>query len=259
MSRRLLKQRLADMARRLGAVPPTFFALSREDVEGFPPLNMLPGQACIKSIIDRIGGVDLIIFDSVMCLLAGLMTDEEAWQQVMPWVRDLTRSKIAQIWVHHTGHNTTRGFGTSTREWQLDTVLVAEAVERESVDISFRLKFSKARERTPATRAEFEDVNVALVHDRWEGDAAETGRAGHVSPLGLKFLDALHNVLASGVSDRRHGRPAATRSAWWDECVKLGLIDPDTRKPAQSLFNKHRRELIAANRIACDEDLTWTL
>ena len=35
MSRRLLKQRIADAARRLGAIPDTFYALSHEDIEGF--------------------------------------------------------------------------------------------------------------------------------------------------------------------------------------------------------------------------------
>jgi hypothetical protein len=39
MANRLLKERLADEANRLGLVPAGFHALSHEDVENFAPLN----------------------------------------------------------------------------------------------------------------------------------------------------------------------------------------------------------------------------
>jgi hypothetical protein len=37
----------------------------------------------------------------------------------------------------------------------------------------------------------------------------------------------------------------------------MGLIDLAKPDSARTLFNKHRRELIAANRIACEGDWTW--
>jgi len=42
------------------------------------------------------------------------------------------------------------------------------AVKREDTDVSFSLSFIKARERTPTTRFDFQDVKIALVNDRWE-------------------------------------------------------------------------------------------
>jgi hypothetical protein len=156
MSRLLLRQRISDAAKRLGTKPANFFALSHEDIDGFAPLNTPAGQACIEAIIKQIGGIDLAIFDSIMCLVAGDMKDEEPWQQTLPWVRSLTRRNIAQIWINHTGHDATRGYGTKTREWQMDTVLHADAVERADADVSFGLRFTKARERAPQTRADFE-------------------------------------------------------------------------------------------------------
>ncbi len=36
-----------------------------------PPLNTPEGQAFIDAIIERIGGVDLVIFDNVMSLIVG--------------------------------------------------------------------------------------------------------------------------------------------------------------------------------------------
>ena len=84
MSRRLLRQRIADAVRRLGTVPGTFFTLSHEDIEGFAPFNTPEGRRSIEKVIKAIGGVDLIVFDSIMCLLSGDPKDPEMWGAVMP-------------------------------------------------------------------------------------------------------------------------------------------------------------------------------
>jgi hypothetical protein len=57
-----------------------------------------------------------------------------------------------RLQIHHTGHDKPKSYGTSTREWQLDTVLRLEEVERENADVCFNLIFQKARLRTPLTR-----------------------------------------------------------------------------------------------------------
>jgi RecA-family ATPase len=138
MSNRLLKQRLVDEHKRLGVVPAGFHALSHEDVENFAPLNTPEGQNLIEAAIAKVGGAELVIFDNVMSLLAGNMKETEQWAATLPWVRALTGKKIGQLWLHHTGHDETRGYGDKTREWQMDTVLFGERVEREDTDVSFR-------------------------------------------------------------------------------------------------------------------------
>ena len=70
-----------------------------------------------------------------------------------------------------------------------------EAIAREDADVSFALEFRKARERTPATRADFQRARIAIVGDQWTVDVTASVPPGHVSPLGEKFLDALHNAL----------------------------------------------------------------
>ena len=155
MSRRLLKARLADAARRQGAAPKTLNILSRDDIEEMPPLNTPQGQAFIETFIKRIGGADFVIFDNIQSLVAGDMKEEEAWAQILPWVRTLTRQSTGQLWVQHTGHNETHAYGTKTREWQLDTVMLLKRIERPETDIAFRLSFTKCRERTPQNRADF--------------------------------------------------------------------------------------------------------
>lgn len=257
MSRRLLKQRIGEAAARLGSRPIGFHVLSHEDVEGFAPLNTPAGQACIERQIERIGGVDFIVLDSIMCLTVGDMKEGVPWAQVMPWVRSLTKRNIGQIWVHHTGHDETRSYGDKTREWQMDCVVHLEAVKRDETDVSFSLEFRKARERTPATRADFQTARIALISDAWTSEASATARKGHVSPLGLKFLSALYNALADAGELRNNGRRCVTLDIWRGECARMGLVDPTKADSARTLFNKHRRELIAENHVVCDNELAW--
>jgi hypothetical protein len=260
MSRRLLKQRQLDEEQRLGTSPPTFFALSHEDVPNFKPLNTPEGQAWINALIEKIGGVDLIIFDNIMSLTIGDMKDPEPWQQTLPWVLSLTKREIGQIWIHHTGHDESRSYGDKSREWQMDTVAHLDAVKRDDTDVSFSMAFKKARERTPATRFDFQDVKIALVNDQWEHELTQTQRPDKVPPQTGKALDALTNVLASDQAVTLPGnRRAATRDHWEAECAQRGLIDMGKPHSARTLFNKFRRELVAANRIACEGDFSWLI
>ena len=89
--------------------PSGFHALSTEDIPNFQPLNTAMGQAAVEELIAEIGGCDFIIFDNVMSLISGSMVDEEAWAQTLPWAKSLTKRGIGQLWVHHTGHDETKG------------------------------------------------------------------------------------------------------------------------------------------------------
>ncbi|OAF11781.1 hypothetical protein AYJ54_07935 [Bradyrhizobium centrolobii] len=260
MSRRLLKQRVLDEERRHGGDLSGFYTLSREDVERFQPLNSPAGQAWILALIQHLG-VELVIFDNIMSLTLGDQTNELVWQQTMPLVVELTRRAVGQIWIHHTGHDETKGYGTKTREWSLDTVGHLEKVEREDTDVSFNLVFRKARERTPTIRHDFQDVKIALVDDQWEHEASEALRPEKVSPRIRKALEALQNVLATDQAKQLSAnRRAAHRDQWAAECDARGLIDlkgkPDS---ARTLMNTFRRDLVAANLIACDGDWQWLI
>ena len=261
MSARLLRVRLIDEAARQGDDPEFFFALSHEDIPNFQPLNSPAGQDAIERIIAEIGSVDLIIFDNIMCLVAGDQKDTLPWQQTLPWALSLTRRCIGQIWVHHTGHDETRGYGDKAREWQMDTVIHLGSAKREDTDVSFNLEFRKARERTPSTRFDFQDVKIALVNDRWEHDITDARRPSKLAPSVQKALEALTNVLNSDhVTVLPGNRRAAHRNAWAIECDARGLIDLRGKaKSARTLMNRFRRGLAGANRIACKGDLQWLL
>jgi AAA domain len=257
MSRRLLKQRLEDAVRRLGAHPLQLHVLSHEDIPSFQPLNTEAGMVAITAVISQIEP-DCVIFDNVMSLVAGSMKDEEGWQDVLPLVTALTANGIGQLWVHHTGHDTTKGYGTKTREWQMDTVIHLTEIARPDTDVSFSLEFTKARERTPDTRSDFEEVTIALVNDEWI-TSAKTVKRGKVSPVGEKYFEAFCEAISES-HERFDGQPAAELKACLRHCERKGLIDPVARdNTKRAKFSKYKLELFAANRVACNENLIWLL
>jgi hypothetical protein len=189
------------------------------------------------------------------------MKDEEPWQQTLPWIRSLTRRNIGQLWIHHTGHDTGRAYGTKTREWQLDSVMLAEKVARADVDIAFSLKFTKARERAPDNRGDFDQVVVTLVDDIWTAEGG-TRSGKRLSPLEDKIFNALLNALAAPGANivNINGRPSATVEQWKSECIRLGLIDSKKEPKLQrALFYKYRNQLIAKDRVACRDELSWII
>jgi hypothetical protein len=123
--------------------------------------------------------------------------------------------------------------------------------------------FHKARLRTPANRADFAEMNVALVNDRWVHSPA--GKSPErLAPMTAKFLDALINAAIGNEANKMYGHPAASFDLWQAECVKAGLLERERGKTAldhtsRSLFSKYKRELIAANRIACNDTMAWVL
>ena len=173
----------------------------------------------------------------------------------------LTTRTIGQLWAHHTGHDASRQYGTKTREWQMDSYIQLDKIERPDTDVSFLLNFRKARERTPINRDQFVDTRVALVNERWTYESAAGSRKGKLSPECEKFFECLRIVAdANKVANRFIGRPTASLESWRQTCVENGLLDPD-KKPgvSRALFSRHRLSLITRNWIACDETTAWIL
>jgi hypothetical protein len=265
MSRRLFKDRIADVVRRLNGAPTRTYFFSKEDIEGFAPLNTQAGQQAVWNLIKEVQTrskrkLDFVVFDSIMSLLLGDMKDEDAWRETQPLILALTKLQIGQLWVHHTGHDTSRGYGTKTREWQVDTVMHLDAVERPDTDVSFTLTFPKARERTPFNRADFEPTKTALVNEQWEGAAANVGKQDLGEGIVLKFLNALRVATGTSMVAKMNMNPTATIEEWRMACVNLGLLEKTTSKrSADALFGKYRIKLIETNWIGCNMEtgLAW--
>jgi hypothetical protein len=103
-------------------------------------------------------------------------------------------------------------------------------------------------------------VNIALVADQWTWQRTDAPKASKVSPLGQRFLDALRDATIGNTASRMYGCPAASLEAWKAECVTHGLLETSGKTDSnRALFSKYKRELIAANRIACNETTAWTV
>lgn len=277
----LLIQRIKDAARRIGRedLAGNLMVYSTEDAEeiaeAYPtlgmiePLNTEPGHDFIK----RLSGAlkpDLVIFDNVQALLAGVQKEEETWLPVLPLVQWLTKQRIGQLWLDHTGHATERQYGTATKSWRFDAVgLMAPLPDdgRDPHETAFTLSFEppgKARRRTPANWAEFSATVIRLRDDVWSSEpadkAATTGaKLGKVAPARRLFYDALIAAIT------RHGDAAGRTSvdSWVEQAERRGLIEPapagkETGRQRDSRrrdFRKAKSELLAARWIAVQDGM----
>jgi Bifunctional DNA primase/polymerase, N-terminal/AAA domain/Primase C terminal 2 (PriCT-2) len=253
MARRVTKQRMADELARLGCVPEGAYLLSHEDLDDWAPLNTKEGQKLIERQIKLIGHVDCIIFDNIMSLISGDQKEEEGWTAILPWLRRLTKYNIAQVWLHHTGHDLSRSYGTKTREWQMTNYIHFTKTE-ETEGLNFSLSFKKKREWTPDTRQDFVDTHVKLEDGVWVWSVPETNVLRPLAPSILPFYEAL--CLATAQSGLVHeGYPAAQQEAWKAVCQERGIL------PNRQTFTNYRAKLINTGWIACSENLglAWTI
>jgi hypothetical protein len=260
MSRRLLRARLQDAVRRADCpASANLFVVSREDCPDMPPLNTEAGQKFVDEII-LVTQPDLIFFDNVQCLVAGDMKDEEAWAQLIPWIRDLTRREIGQVWAHHTGHDETHAYGTKTREWQLDAVALMERADLPVIDIAFILSFPKARERTPDNRTDFDPALITLAGDQWTSN-----RGGTIKPKPRSrdlALDVLIEEIARGNGEIP---PAAERIPRDTLCLEATLwrLSFEARaiaaspEAAKKQFLRSAKELLTSGRVGKFNKWVW--
>jgi hypothetical protein len=160
------KERLQVIAERYGK-DILFYGYNRDDLDDrdqMPPLNTEDGEKWLMNEIEAVKP-DLIIFDSVMSLLIGLMSEEESWAPVKHLVRHISSRRIAQIWLHHTGHDTSKSYGTKTREWEMDTVIALASVPDD--DKLVAMEFRKARLRTPQNWEQYKSATICRADNGW--------------------------------------------------------------------------------------------
>jgi hypothetical protein len=266
MSARVARDRMREASKRHGSVPDNLFFINRDDYPGMPPLNTEAGQRFMDALIAQAGGIEFIVLDNIQSLLVGDMKEEDGWAATLPWVRSLTRRAIGQLWAHHTGHDTTRGYGSKTREWQLDLVmLMTDRADKGELLVDFDLSFTKARERNRENRGDFADARIWInADDQWESStvpAEMKPRKSRSLPLEtMKALDYLGDVLVEhGETPGRPGMPRGIKAVkldrWRDYLRKRGLCEADAS--GRQTFKRHKDRLIAASLIAIDDEFVW--
>jgi hypothetical protein len=158
------------------------YGYNRDDLgdNAMPPLNTPAGQKWLWQEINIVKP-DIIFFDNIMCLTVGDMKDDMSWEPVKPLIRNITSRRIAQVWMHHTGHDSSKGFGTKTREWEMDTVVMLTKNKDGGYgdNVSINLQFDKARLRTPSTAEQFMPKLLTCGDDGWSAET--TGATVNVS------------------------------------------------------------------------------
>jgi hypothetical protein len=94
--------------------------LSRADIEDMPPLKTSGGARLVLDLFDRLGRFDHVTFDIRACLAVGDLAGEVASTTALKTLqREITKLNTRQLWLHHTGHDGSRGYGRKPREWEL--------------------------------------------------------------------------------------------------------------------------------------------
>lgn len=286
MPRDLVQARLLDLDARhpLADAAANLFFLCSEDFEtlahtpgkpdlGSPgPLNTPEGRAFVLGVIDRLGGVDVVVFDNRMSLLAGDMKEEIPWTDTMPLVKELTRRRIAQIWFDHMGHNAEHIYGSKTKEWQMDVVAVLKAVENPEAEISFRMEFTKARRRQRSNWQDFEAVTITLADDVWAGSIGKPKAARTLDPDSrqAQYLRVLRDLFATeDVAQNRCPQPGmgiartVTRDQFREALRAKGLVGQDRTGPLSSGERSRIRDITATLEskgfVGMNKDLIWLL
>ena len=272
MPRETFKERTQQVANLYGENAQVF-GLNRDslqaDSEDIPPLNNDEGQAWLERQID-LYQPNVIIFDSIMCLLSGDMKEEESWEPVKKLMKSLTNRYIAQIWVHHTGHAEGRSYGSNTREWELDTVLRLDRPKDNGE--GFVLNFTKHRLRTHINAEEFMPIQCALTQDGWHisGVTKETSKKGDDRANYRDAIVEAYDNLAVNVARRpvgHNGADVASISmtdirAW---CVRNGIMPPKddgadvVSAGTRKVVDRAKIDLIKGSKFAGNSESIWRI
>jgi hypothetical protein len=237
------KERMELIAARYGHDIP-FFGYNREDLgfDGMPPLNSDLGQVWLRRETEAVKP-DLIIFDSIMCLLVGPMQDEATWAPMKPLVCELSARKIAQVWFNHA-NDLGKSFGDKTREWEMDTVAKLSKIEDDETAI--RLEFAKARLRTPKTAGQFAPLIIRPA-ENWKCETAEgapSGKAGNEVEIVRDEMVKAYEHLAGGapktlgLDDRSTVLKVPTADIR-DELKNRGFLDLDDNGAISRVSRNH--------------------
>jgi hypothetical protein len=259
------KERMELIAERYGSDIP-FYGFNRDMLgdRAPPPLNTPAGQKWLWREIDAVLP-DAIFFDSVMSLLIGSMSEEESWAPVKPLVRQITTRRIGQMWLHHTGHDANKSFGTKTREWEMDTVVALTQVGDDANAMA--MEFRKARLRTPQNWQQFQSIAIRRGDDGFiiEGPFSKTSKASEEVEQVRREIVAAYDRLADAKakSPGFDGKSVLKVGVGElrDEVKSRGVLEKDEKgvltTTGRSHFRRAKLALLASQRWMEKDDLIW--
>jgi hypothetical protein len=256
----LLKERIATVYRFFDIDPddkkrpdgPYF--LSHEDNPTMPPIDTLEGQRWLDDKLkhEQFRDLDFIVFDNLQALCSGNMKDEESWRGLQSWTRALIRRGIGQLWVHHTGRIKTHAYETVTREFGMETCMLALAEGSQDNGPTFRLEFTKATSREPKNAADFATVILALKDGKWscgEAEKVELERVNSSEVIALKALQTCITELGGNIPER----------VWREQMIKDGITKSDKKGSRDTACRRARDQLLDDGKVVQNDDGTFAL
>ena len=138
--------------------------------------------------------IEVLILDNLSCLFSGIAeNDADAWEQVLPWLLDLRRNRIAVVFIAHAGRNGSTMRGTSRREdaafWIIQ-LAAAQDVSEVQTGAKFVARFVKNRNSTEAECPPLE----------WRFEKRDGDARAHVSWKKLSTPDIFRQCLEDGLT-----------------------------------------------------------
>lgn len=137
--------------------------------------------------------IEVLFLDNLSCLFSGIKeNDADAWEQVLPWLLDFRRNRVAVVFVAHAGRN---GFmrGTSRREdaafWIIQ-LAAAQDVGEVQTGARFVARFVKNRNATEAECPPLE----------WHFEQRENETRAHVSWKKLSTSQIFRQCIEDGLN-----------------------------------------------------------
>jgi AAA domain len=233
-------------------LPPGPLLLSHEDNLDMPPIDTAEGQKWLDQKINSMGKLDFIVFDNMQALCSGNMKDEEGWRPLKGYARKLATLGIGQLWIHHTGLNTARAYGTSTREWGMQTVIVAERIGPQDGGPCFALNFTKATDREPTNASDFMPCIVELKDGKWtcaEVQEPDLERLNASEVIGLQALRAAMAEI----------KGSAPWKIWREKMIELGICKSEKKGSQGTACRRARDQLLGDGRVLAKDDETYCL
>jgi hypothetical protein len=270
MPRDLMQERIRLACEWFKVEPPEdgIFFLSKEDFEGMPPLDSEEWAAWMDAYIEALKP-DFAILDNLMCLTVGNLKETDSWRLADPWIRSLSRRRVGVLIVHHLGHDKTKSYGDSSKEWALDYVILGEAVEHPGADISLKIEFKKARRRRPGSAADYATGTIVLQDGEWTWTPADKSdvSGGGLNDAGRVALAALCSAVAAcGQKPPHHAatvgvNQAVGLSTWRLYYAQTAGYEQDEKgkEAERKQLERGRQKLKAAGKIQIWGEWVWPL
>ena len=143
----------------------------------------------------------------------------------------------------------------------MDVVALLEAVDKPEADLAFALKFTKARERTPGNRDDFEPMIITLIDDRWASEAGG-GHAGKPRQIDRAFELLRDAITREGTVPPANdhvpqGTLCITEGLWRRYCKAGFILESDNDATFRSAFHRAAKQLLETGQIGKWDLWVW--